>query len=78
MSLIHRFKYEGKMQLARPLGRLLFEAFIKYWPKDAIDLIQATFPGGSITGAHPTAIPNTNTNTNTNNIPRYYLFILAS
>jgi ComF family protein len=39
MSLIHRFKYEGKIQLARPLGRLLFEAFIQFWKQDAIDLI---------------------------------------
>ena len=40
MKTIQRLKYKGKVQLARPLGMLLFFAFIKYWNnKNRIDLI---------------------------------------
>jgi ComF family protein len=39
MVLIHCLKYKGKIQLARPLGILLFATFIKYWPINRIDLI---------------------------------------
>lgn len=39
MSVIHCFKYKGKIQLARPLGILLFGAFISFWDRDSIDLI---------------------------------------
>ena len=40
MKTIQRLKYKGKIQLARPLGLLLFFAFIKYWNnKNKIDLI---------------------------------------
>lgn len=40
MKTIQRLKYKGKIQLARPLGMLLFFAFIKYWNnKNRIDLI---------------------------------------
>ena len=39
MSLIHCFKYKGKIQLARPLGMLLFIAFISFWDKNSVDLI---------------------------------------
>jgi len=39
MAVIHCFKYKGKIQLARPLGALLFAAFISFWDKMSIDLI---------------------------------------
>ena len=40
MKTIQCLKYKGKIQLARPLGMLLFFAFIKYWNnKNRIDLI---------------------------------------
>ena len=39
MAVIHCFKYKGKIQLARPLGTLLFTAFISFWDKMNIDLI---------------------------------------
>ncbi|MBU1163430.1 MAG: ComF family protein [Proteobacteria bacterium] len=39
MKTIQRLKYKGKIQLARPLGMLLFLAFITYWDKKRIDLI---------------------------------------
>jgi ComF family protein len=39
MAVIHCFKYKGKIQLARPLGALLFAAFISFWDKMNIDLI---------------------------------------
>ena len=39
MAAIHCFKYKGKIQLARPLGTLLFAAFISFWDKMSIDLI---------------------------------------
>jgi ComF family protein len=39
MAVIHCFKYKGKTQLARPLGTLLFTAFINFWDKMSIDLI---------------------------------------
>ncbi len=39
MAVIHCFKYKGKIQLARPLGTLLFTAFINFWDKMSIDLI---------------------------------------
>jgi ComF family protein len=39
MAVIHCFKYKGKIQLARPLGTLLFAAFISFWDKMNIDLI---------------------------------------
>jgi len=39
MALIHCFKYKGKTQLARPLGTLLFTAFINSWDKMSMDLI---------------------------------------
>lgn len=38
-SVIHRFKYSGKTQLARPLGTLLFNAFAESWDKNSIDII---------------------------------------
>jgi ComF family protein len=39
MAVIHCFKYKGKIQLARPLGTLLFAAFNNFWDKMSIDLI---------------------------------------
>ncbi len=39
MALIHRFKYKRKMQLARPLGRLLFHAFVSYSELPVPDVI---------------------------------------
>ncbi len=38
-TLIHRFKYRGKTQLADPLGRLLFAAWLTYWQPDTIDRV---------------------------------------
>jgi ComF family protein len=38
-SIIHRFKYQGKIQLADPLAELLGAAFRHYWGQDTIDMI---------------------------------------
>jgi len=38
-SIIHRFKYHGRIQLAEPLAELLAAAFERYWGPDGIDLI---------------------------------------
>ena len=39
MAVIHCFKYKGKIQLARPLGQLLFCAFTQNWNEKEIELI---------------------------------------
>ena len=39
MVMIHRFKYAGKTQLARPFGALLLNTFLRYWDPESIDLI---------------------------------------
>lgn len=39
LAIIHRFKYAGKTQLARPFGGLLLNTFLRYWLDEAIDLI---------------------------------------
>ncbi|NNL41725.1 MAG: ComF family protein [Desulfobacterales bacterium] len=39
MKVIHHLKYRGKIQLARPLGWLLFAAFIRFWDINQIDLV---------------------------------------
>jgi len=39
IEIVHQFKYKGKIQLAKPLGALLFTEFLHYWDNDAIDLI---------------------------------------
>ena len=39
MAVIHCLKYKGKIQLARPLGMLLFSAFINFWGTNSIDII---------------------------------------
>jgi len=41
-TLIHALKYKGKIQLARPLSRLLFHAFISYRELEAAELIVPT------------------------------------
>jgi len=39
MMLIHCLKYKGKLQLVRPLSRLLFYSFLRYWDAGYFDLI---------------------------------------
>jgi ComF family protein len=39
MEAVHRFKYEGKTQLAGPLGMLLFIAFCRIWEEDPVDIV---------------------------------------
>ena len=39
MEMIHNLKYRGKIQLARPLGRLLFAVFAHFWDNNRIDFI---------------------------------------
>ncbi|OGP57335.1 MAG: hypothetical protein A2V65_04095 [Deltaproteobacteria bacterium RBG_13_49_15] len=39
VEVIHRFKYDGKIQLARPLEILMFMAFIRHWAGDPVHLI---------------------------------------
>ena len=39
MRIIHRFKYNGKLQLANPLGELLLTAYGLFWEQDAFDMI---------------------------------------
>jgi ComF family protein len=39
MAAIHCLKYNGKIQLARPLGVLLFLIFCRYWNENRPDLI---------------------------------------
>jgi len=38
LAVIHRMKYAGKIQVARPLGAHLFFALIRYWEPGRIDL----------------------------------------
>jgi len=38
-TLIRRFKYNEKIQLSKPLGKILFAAFIQYWDINEIDLV---------------------------------------
>jgi len=37
--LIQQLKYQGKPELAKPLGRLLFSAFLRHWQVNTLDLI---------------------------------------
>jgi len=37
--VIHCFKYQGKVQLAKPLAELLLTAFRLFWEPDSIDII---------------------------------------
>lgn len=39
MEVLHYFKYKGRIQLARPLGQLMFSAFRQYWYDKDIELI---------------------------------------
>ncbi len=39
LTLIHRFKYNGKTGLSDPLGKLLFTEFRRWWVPEEIDLI---------------------------------------
>ncbi len=39
MAVIHRFKYAGKSQLARPLGRLILGVYLRHWQNEKVDLI---------------------------------------
>ena len=39
MWSVHCLKYKGKIQLAEPLGILLFAAFSRYWGEKRIDII---------------------------------------
>ena len=39
MEMIYSLKYKGRIQLAKPLGRLLFTALIQYWAENEFDLI---------------------------------------
>lgn len=39
MAAIHSLKYKEKIWLARPLGLLLFSAFISLWDRESIDII---------------------------------------
>ncbi len=39
MEAIHRFKYAKKTSLARPLGSLVRETFMRFWGTDSVDLM---------------------------------------
>jgi len=39
LSLVHRLKYHGRSELARPLGELLFHTYTRHWKDGGIDLI---------------------------------------
>ena len=39
MDVIYCFKYKGKIQLARPLGMLLFFVLVNNWSQNSIDLV---------------------------------------
>ena len=39
LELIHQLKYKGKIQLARPLGTLLFAALCRFWKNADLDVI---------------------------------------
>jgi ComF family protein len=47
MRVVHQFKYAGKIQLSKPLGRVLFAAFLKYFHDVTIDLILPVPPHAS-------------------------------
>jgi ComF family protein len=38
-TLIHHFKFQGCVQLAGPLGRLLWWSYLTHWRPDQVDLI---------------------------------------
>jgi ComF family protein len=39
MTLIQRFKYQGKVQLADPFGRILIDVMTSCWTTDAVDVV---------------------------------------
>lgn len=39
VDVIHCFKYKGKLQLAAPLGLLLWRTFVRYWGDERVDAI---------------------------------------
>jgi ComF family protein len=39
VDVIHCFKYKGKIQLAAPLGRLLQQAYARFWADERVDAI---------------------------------------
>ena len=39
MALIHQFKYQGNLRLARPLGRMLLQTYQQFFQPENIDLI---------------------------------------
>ncbi len=39
MFVVHALKYHGKLQLTRPLGKLLFYAYVQYYDINTADLI---------------------------------------
>jgi len=39
LKAVHCLKYKGRIELARPLGRLLFSNFQRYWTPDEFDLL---------------------------------------
>jgi ComF family protein len=39
VDVIHCLKYKGKAQLARPLGILMYRAFVRFWEGEAVDLV---------------------------------------
>lgn len=39
VDVVRRFKYDGKIQLARPLEILMFMAFIRHWADDPVHLV---------------------------------------
>jgi len=39
MDILHHYKYNGDLRLADPMGSLLFETFLRYWPMGTVDII---------------------------------------
>jgi ComF family protein len=39
VDVVHCFKYREKTQLARPLGMLLYRAFLRFWEEGEVDLV---------------------------------------
>jgi ComF family protein len=37
--MVHLYKYEGRAQLARPFGSMLWEALVSHWQPDQFDLV---------------------------------------
>jgi ComF family protein len=39
LKAVHCLKYKGRIELARPLGRVLFSSFQQHWQSDEIDIL---------------------------------------